>query len=66
MKMEWKTIAGVTEMTPLEMNGISLSSEKHTPVSSQADAADVLPGFSGGNASKPIKKTSLGSLSSLK
>lgn len=56
--MEWKTIKGAQPMTPLQLNGIPLSSGRHTTLTS--DKADTLPGATATGTS--VKKTSLSGL----
>lgn len=60
--MEWKPVEGAEEMTPFELNGVALSSERHSALGGGADA---LPGTDVKTV-QPLRRASLASLSSLK
>lgn len=60
--MDWKEIKGAEEATPLELNAVSLSSERHSPMA-QNDTADPVPVTGGATKTNaPLRKTSLSSL----
>lgn len=64
MKIDWKPIDGAEEMSPLALNEIPLSTERHSPTD-PAYTSDPLPRMSRSLA-RPVKKTSLSNLGKVK